>query len=70
MIFFPYTNNMEAKRGRPPKPPGEVFVGRIELRMTAAERTAYEQAAERAGMTLSGWIRECLNKASKKPRKD
>ena len=60
---------METKRGRPPKAPGDVFAERVELRMTADERKAYERAAENAGLSLSAWIRECLGKAAKKPKK-
>ena len=37
--------------------------------MTADERKAYEQAASRAELTLSAWIRECLGKAAKKPKR-
>lgn len=39
------------------------------MRLTDDEREAYQQAAERAGTTLSAWIRQCLNRAAKKPKR-
>ena len=54
---------------RPKKPPDEVASKRIDLRATAAELADYERAAERAGRTLSAWIKERLNKAAKRESK-
>lgn len=34
----------------------------IKLRVTPAERRAWEQQAERAGVTMSEWIRERCNR--------
>ena len=54
---------------RPKKPPDQVASERIDLRATAAELAAYERAAERAGQTLSAWIKERLTKAAKRESK-
>jgi len=55
--------------GRPPLPAGEAKGRLVQLRLADAEHVAYLAAAERAGMTLSAWIRQCLNRAAKKPKK-
>ena len=52
--------------GRPPKAPGEAKSQVYQLRLTADEREQWESAAERAGKTLSEWIRERLNRAAKR----
>lgn len=54
---------------RPKKPPDKVASERIDLRATAAELAQYERAAERAGQTLSAWIKERLTKAAKRESK-
>ena len=41
----------------------------LTIRTADAEREAYRQAAERAGVPLSEWIRERLNKAAKRESK-
>jgi uncharacterized protein (DUF1778 family) len=41
---------------------------RLELRLTKAERRAYERAAEADARTLSNWARLILNKAAKPSR--
>jgi uncharacterized protein (DUF1778 family) len=60
---------MANPNGRPKKPPAEVLAERMELRLTTAEREAYEGAAQNAGQTLSAWIRGLLNKAAKRKSK-
>ncbi len=52
--------------GRPPLDPADAKSQVYQLRMTAAEREAWEAAAKRAGKTLSAWIRERLNRAAKR----
>ncbi|MDR6127392.1 plasmid mobilization protein [Sphingomonas sp. SORGH_AS_0438] len=37
---------------------------RIELRASPAEKDAFEQCAEIAGMTLSVWMRTCLRQSA------
>jgi len=54
---------------RPKKPSDEVAGERIDLRLTTAERIEYEQAAKRAELSLSAWIRERLSKAAKRESK-
>jgi predicted HicB family RNase H-like nuclease len=60
---------MVKKMGRPPLAPGEAKGEYFQLRLTAAERIEYEQAAQRAGQSLSAWIRERLSKAVKRESK-
>ena len=57
---------MKRKPGRPPKSGDENLSERLEIRITAGEKTVYEQAAQAAGMERSDWIRALLNKAAKK----
>jgi predicted HicB family RNase H-like nuclease len=64
--FLPYNLNMGKKRGRPPKPPEERGEERIELRLTTAAKAEWLKAAERAGIPLSAWIRERLDRAAKR----
>ena len=60
----------KAKRGRPPKDPESVRSGVFQLRSTDSEREAYDRASKRAGIGLSEWIRQYLNKAAGvKPKK-
>ena len=53
-----------ARTGRPKLPSAKRKAGRIELRVTEAEREAMEAAAERAGKTLSEWLRDLAVKAA------
>lgn len=39
---------------------------RLEIRVDAGEKHAYEEAAKRAGMDRSDWIRATLNAAAKR----
>ena len=57
---------MDTKRGRPPKPDGESADQVLQLRLTAAEKAAWREAAERAGLSISAWIKDRLGKASAK----
>lgn len=57
---------MKAKRGRPPKPQSERAEERIELRLLPADKAEWLKLAEIAGMTLSAWIRDRLDKAAKR----
>ena len=40
------------------------MAGRLEIRVDPAEKAAYAQAAEAAGMDRSDWIRATLNAAA------
>ena len=51
---------MNAKRGRPPKPPDESLIERLQIRAGTDEKAEFERAATAAEMTLSDWIRDRL----------
>jgi len=55
----------KAKRGRPPKAAGEAFTAPLPVRVAEAEKQAFTEAAELAGMPLSAWVRQRLRKAAK-----
>jgi uncharacterized protein (DUF1778 family) len=57
---------MKKRMGRPPKYDGENLSERLDIRVTANERAAYDQAAEATGLDRSEWMRAILNKAAKK----
>ena len=60
---------MQKIMGRPPKEPGQVKAAYVQLRLTAAERREYDQAAQQAGLSLSAWIRNCLSEATRRNAK-
>ena len=57
-----------------PKQPRKIADGRkedyMELRLDAAEKEAFVQAAKGSGMSLSGWVRDRLRRASRKELED
>lgn len=56
-------------RGRPPKPDEERADSLVQIRLTAAEKAMWQEAAERDAVKLSAWIKDRLNKAaSSKPK--
>ena len=55
--------------GRPPKSGAETLSERLELRITAAEKSAYDVAADAMNMERSDWIRAVLKKAAKRDSK-
>lgn len=57
---------MDTKRGRPVLPEGEAAEERLQVRAKAAEKAEWQAAADRAGMSLSAWIRDRLNRAAKR----
>ena len=59
-----------AKSGRPKKPKGMAKEEYMELRLDAAEKQAFWDAADLAGMALSVWVRERLRKAARKELED
>lgn len=63
-------SGMETQRGpgRPPTSPAGTKAARIEVRAAPAEKEAFEQAAAKAGLSLSDWMREALLKAAKRQR--
>lgn len=50
--------------GRPPKSGGKPMGERLEIRIDAAEKAAYDQAAQACGMDRSDWMRSTLNAAA------
>lgn len=49
--------------GRPPGPPGSQRTARLVVRVSDAEREAYQAAARRAGVSVGEWVRAELQKA-------
>ena len=69
-LFCNYIAGMAKKRiGRPPLEPGESKSQVFQIRLTEAEREQYQSAADRANKPLAAWIRDCLGRAAKKPKK-
>ena len=60
---------MEKKPGRPTRDPTGEASKIVPIRMTESEQERYQQAAKRAKSTLSGWIRDRLDKAAKRESK-
>ena len=52
------------RMGRPPKSGTETLGERLELRITASEKAAYDEAAQATGLERSDWIRLVLKKAA------
>jgi uncharacterized protein (DUF1778 family) len=67
--FCPYYLDM-AKPGRPKKPKGTAKEEYLELRLDAAEKQAFWDAANLSGMALSVWVRERLRRAARKELED
>lgn len=61
---------MAKKVGRPARDPKGVASKLLPVRLTEAEREGYRQAANHAGLSLSEWIRDRLNRAAKRETKD
>lgn len=52
--------------GRPPKGSDKVKGIRFDMRMEVAEKRAFRDAADLAGLDLSAWVRERLRAAARK----
>lgn len=57
---------MKARRGRPPKPKGDVLETPINFRVKPEEKVAFKKAAKQVKMPLSTWIRSVLISAIEK----
>jgi uncharacterized protein (DUF1778 family) len=55
-----------AGRGRPPKTADRIKADYLDIRLGAAEKQAFRDAAELAGLDLSAWVRERLRGAARK----
>jgi len=56
---------MAYKTGRPRKEERAVRVEYLEVRVQAAEKQAFKDAADLAGLPLSAWVRERLRVAAR-----
>lgn len=61
---------MAKKTGRPKKLPDAVKTEYIEIRCEESEKQSFRNAADAAGMPMSGWIRDRLRRAAKKELED
>jgi hypothetical protein len=59
-IFVGTMEGMEKKRGRPRKQNGAIRAELLEVRLQPAEKQAFKEAADLAGLPLSAWVRERL----------
>jgi hypothetical protein len=57
---------MARKRGRPPVDPEKAKAIHLDIRLEVAEKQAFKDAADLAGLGLSAWIRERLRRAARK----
>lgn len=57
------TKKVQVRLGRPPLPKHEVREKITPIRLQENERTAFERAAQKAGLSLSEWIRQTLRLA-------
>jgi len=55
----------ERKQGRPPKG-DELRSSRLSVRAEPSDKVRYESAADKAGLTLSDWIKSRLDRAAKR----
>lgn len=57
---------MKSKRGAPPKPDDERKSNVVQIRLTDAEKTDCETAAEADGVKMSAWARSTLVKSARR----
>jgi len=53
-------------RGRPPKEDGELRGKSLLVRLDVQEQQAFKEAADAAGLSLSGWVRERLRRMARR----
>jgi hypothetical protein len=56
----------EQRRGRPKKDPARAKGEYLDIRLEAAEKQAFRDAAELAGLDLSAWVRERLRLSARR----
>jgi|tagenome__1003787_1003787.scaffolds.fasta_scaffold14230037_1 hypothetical protein len=54
------------KGGRPPLAPGEAKGHRLQIRVTDAELSECQEAARKAALSLSEWVRDRVSRAAKR----
>jgi hypothetical protein len=59
-------NKTLLKRGRPKKSDDRVKAEYLDIRLLAAEKQAFRDAADLAGLDLSAWVRERLRMLARK----
>lgn len=73
MIFFNFVRTLvgmpKPRMGRPPKSGDKPMGERLEIRLEADEKAAYDAAATAAGMERSDWMRSVLNAAARRSQK-
>ncbi|MHB1424334.1 MAG: hypothetical protein ACYC3I_14265 [Gemmataceae bacterium] len=57
---------MAKRKGRPPKEAGKAKASILQVRLDEAEKRAFNDAAELAGLALSAWVRERLRTLARK----
>lgn len=60
---------MAKKRGRPPVGSDKAKADYLEVRLEVAEKQAFKEAANLAGLALSAWVRERLRRAAREELK-
>lgn len=64
-FFVTTLYRMDKKRGAPRKPAGTGKTELLQLRLSAAEKLAFSQAADLDGKKTSEWIRDRLRRLSR-----
>jgi uncharacterized protein (DUF1778 family) len=57
---------MAKRRGRPLVSPAKAKADYLEVRLEVAEKQAFKDAADLAGLALSAWVRERLRRVARK----
>lgn len=68
-LFCRYTSSMntnQQQHGRPKKDPARAKGEYLDIRLEAAEKRTFRDAAELAGLDLSAWVRERLRVMARK----
>src|SRR5579859_2151338 len=66
MGTIPDMNTNQRQRGRPKKDPTRAKGEYLDIRLELAEKQAFRDAAELAGLDLSAWVRERLRAVARK----
>ena len=51
----------KARRGQPPKPPGEGAKSHLHIRVRTADKSGWVKQAQQEGVTLAQWVIARLN---------
>src|SRR5262245_40862287 len=60
-----HMNAKQRRRGRPKKDPARAKGEYLDIRLEMAEKQAFRDAAEVAGLDLSAWVRERLRRSAR-----